>query len=59
MKKVDLIMKIAIPIAFFVIASIGKPSDQILKLDAANAVAGVMAVCVVAWYAFQWFTKEK
>ena len=52
MKKFNLIVKILVPLAFFVIANV---KDVIIG----NAIAGVMTIAVVAMYAFEYASKEK
>jgi hypothetical protein len=47
-------VKVLIPLMFLVIASIGKPTDQILKLDTANGIAGLMTVAVLFYYILVW-----
>jgi len=52
MKKFNLIVKILVPIAFFIIANV---KDAITG----NAIAGAMTIAVVAMYAFEYASKEK
>lgn len=46
MKRFSLIMKVLIPVAFFVIANI----TLVTNLEVANAIAGVMVIATVAMY---------